>query len=311
MELEGNMKKFKIANTDLNASQIALGCMRISGLSESAIDTWFKTALENGINYFDHANIYGGGKCEELFGNYLKKNSALRDQIIIQSKCGIKNGSYDFSREHILSSVDGILKRLQIEHLDVLLLHRPDTLVEPEVVAEVFDQLHREGKVAYFGVSNHNPMQIELLQKYVEQPLVINQLQFSMTNTTMIDSGLNVNMENNPAINRDGSVLDYCRLKDITIQPWSPFQHGFFSGTFIGNEKFAELNAVIDELCPKYGITNSAMAIAWILRHPAGMQPIVGSTNPERIRDIAKAMSVELSHDDWYKLYRASGKRLP
>ncbi len=305
------MKEFKIANTGLNASKLAMGCMRIGGMSESAIDTWFKNALESGINFFDHADIYGGGKCESLFGSYLKNNSSLRDKIVIQSKCGIKPGSYDFSKEHLTAAVEGILSRLQVDHLDVLLLHRPDTLVEPEVVAEVFDKLHSDGKVLNFGVSNHNSMQIELLRKYVKQPIVINQLQFSMTNTTMIDSGLNVNMENNASIMRDGSILDYCRLNDITIQPWSPFQHGFFSGTFIGNPKFEALNAKIDELCPKYGLTNSAMAIAWILRHPAGMQPIVGSTNPERIKDIAKAMSVELTHDDWYALYRASGKQLP
>ncbi|MBP3917841.1 MAG: aldo/keto reductase [Clostridia bacterium] len=305
------MKEFRIKGTDFHASKAALGCMRIGGLDEAALDRLIQTALECQINFFDHADIYGGGGCETLFGNYLKKHPSLRDKMIIQSKCGIRNGCYDFSKEHLLQAVDGILKRLQIEQLDTLLLHRPDILVEPEVVADVFDTLHAAGKVRYFGVSNHNPMQIALLQKYVKQPIVINQLQFSMTNTTMIDSGVNVNMENEAAVNRDGSVLDFCRLHDITIQAWSPFQYGFFEGTYIGNPKFAQLNGTIDALCEKYQLSNSALVIAWILRHPAGIQPIIGSTNPDRIREIAKAFSTEISHEDWYKLYLASGKKLP
>jgi predicted oxidoreductase len=218
---------------------------------------------------------------------------------------------FDFSKEHILNSVDGILQRLRTEYLDVLLLHRPDALVEPEEVAEAFDQLEREGKVRHFGVSNQNPNQIALLKKYVKQPLVANQLQMSITNTTMIDSGITVNMENDAAVNRDGGILDYCRLHDITIQPWSPFQYGFFEGVFLGNEKFPELNAKIDEIAAKYGVSNTTIAIAWLLRHPAQMQPVTGTMNIERLQDCVKASEVHLTRPEWYEIYRAAGNVLP
>ncbi|KAJ3198260.1 hypothetical protein HK101_007781 [Irineochytrium annulatum] len=211
-----------------------------------------RSAMEVGANFFDHADIYGTGTCEEIFAEAVQMNPQVRENMILQSKCGIRKGMFDFSKEHILNSVDGILQRLKTEYLDVLLLHRPDALVEPEEVAEAFDQLEREGKVRHFGVSNQNPNQIELLKKYVKQPLVANQLQMSITNTTMIDSGINVNMENDAAVNRDGGILDYCRLHDITIQPWSPFQYGFFEGVFLGSDKFPELNAKIDEIAAKY-----------------------------------------------------------
>jgi predicted oxidoreductase len=217
------MNKVHIAHTDLDAPEIALGCMRITELSDSEIATLIHTALDVGINFFDHADVYSGGQAEARFAQAIGMNAALREQMILQSKCGIHNGTFDFSKEHILAAVDGSLQRLQTEYLDVLLLHRPDALVEPEEVAEAFDRLHASGKVKYFGVSNQNPMQIELLKKYVRQPLVINQLQLSITNSGMIDAGINVNMENPPSIDHDGSILDYCRLHDITIQPWSPF----------------------------------------------------------------------------------------
>jgi predicted oxidoreductase len=149
------------------------------------------------------------------------------------------------------------------------------------------------------------------LQKYVKQKLLFDQLQFSITNTTMIDSGLNVNMSNAAAVNRDGGVLDYCRLNDITIQPWSPFQYGFFEGVFLDNDQFPELNAKINELAEKYHVANSAVAIAWILRHPADMQPIVGTTNRTRLKDICKACDVALTRQEWYAIYLAAGNVLP
>lgn len=222
------MKTIKLGTSTLEVPVIAVGCMRINSLDKAGAERFVQTALEEGANFFDHADIYGGGSCEEIFADAIHMNPEIREKIILQSKCGIRQGSFDFSKEHILSSVDGILKRLNTEYLDVLLLHRPDALVEPEEVAEAFDQLHTAGKVRHFGVSNQNPMQIQLLQKYVKQPIVANQLQLSITNTTMISAGINVNMENEAAVNRDGSVLDFCRLNDITIQPWSPFQYGFF-----------------------------------------------------------------------------------
>lgn len=304
------MKEIKIANSDLRASEISLGCMRIAGMSKEEVATLIDTALEEGINFFDHADIYGGGKSEEVFADYLA-GAGGRDKMLIQTKCGIRQGYFDFSKEHILNSVEGSLKRLKTDYIDVLLLHRPDTLMEPEEVAEAFDRLHESGKVRYFGVSNQNPMQMELLSKYLHQKIIINQLQLSITNTGMIDSGLNVNMQISPSIDRDGSVLEYCRLKDITIQAWSPFQYGFFEGVFLDNDKFPGLNAKINEMAAAKGVTNTAIAIAWILRHPARIQPIVGTTNAKRLREICKASQVELTRPEWYEIYRAAGNKLP
>ena len=304
------MKVFNLAG--LTASRVAQGCMRIGDLNDAALDRLVKTDLDNGVNFFDHADIYGGGRCETRFGDFLRANPGLRDKMLIQTKCGIRAGSYDFSKEHILEAVDGSLKRLGVDYVDFLLLHRPDTLMEPEEVAEAFSSLFNAGKVRHFGVSNHNPLQIELLNRALgEHKILIDQLQFSMTNTTMIDAGLNVNMENEGAVNRDGSVLEYCRLNGITIQPWSPFQHGFFEGSFIGSDKYPALNRKLEEIAARHDITPTGLAIAWILRHPAKMQPIVGSVRPERMAEIAKAADVTITHDEWYELYLSSGKTLP
>jgi len=305
------MKYLSIANGGIKASEISLGCMRISGLSKQEASTLINTALDEGINFFDHADIYGGGRSEEVFAEALSGISIAREKLIIQTKCGIRQGYFDFSKEHIISSVNGSLKRLKTDYIDVLLLHRPDTLMEPEEVAEAFAVLHGSGKVRYFGVSNQKPLQMELLQKYTDHKLIINQLQLSITNTGMIDSGLNVNMEIDPSIDRDGSILEYCRLKDITIQAWSPFQYGFFEGVFLNNDKFPELNSKINEIAEAYGVPNTAIAIAWILRHPARIQPIVGTTNANRLKDICKASNVSLTRQEWYEIYRAAGNRLP
>ncbi len=305
------MKMIHVANTDLDVSEISLGCMRISTMTKSDIAHLIQTALDEGVTFFDHADVYGGGECEAKFAEALDMNPKVRETMHIQTKCGIRKGSFDFSKEHILQSVDGSLKRLRTEYLDVLLLHRPDALVEPEEVAEAFTILHDSGKVRYFGVSNQNPMQIELLTKFVKQPIVFNQLQLSITNSGMIDAGINVNMENEASINRDGSILDYCRLKEITIQPWSPFLYGFFEGVFLDNDKFPELNQVINEMAAAKGVTNNAIAIAWILRHPARMQPIVGTTNAQRLQEICKASDITLSRHEWYQIYLAAGNKLP
>ncbi|MDD5368755.1 MAG: aldo/keto reductase [Anaerolineaceae bacterium] len=305
------MNYLKIANSDLNVSQIALGCMRISNLSDKEITHLVYTALEEGINFFDHADVYAGGLSEEKFSSALHMHPILRERMILQTKCGIRQGFFDFSKDHILETVDSSLKRLRTDYVDVLLLHRPDALVEPEEVAEAFTILENSGKVKYFGVSNHNPMQIELLCKFLPQKILINQLQLSITNTGMIDAGINVNMKTDPSINRDGSVLDYCRLKQITIQPWSPFQYGFFEGVFLDNERFPELNRKIQEIATAKGVTNMAIAIAWILRHPARMQPIVGTTNPSRLKEICKASGVALTRPEWYAIYLAAGNKLP
>lgn len=306
-----NMKTITLNNTNLSIPEIGMGCMRIVELENvDAVKGWVDTALEHGINFFDHADIYGKGRCEELFGQVL--TPSLREKIILQSKCSIRPGiAFDFSKEHILNSVDGILKRLNTEYLDILLLHRPDALMEPEEVADAFRILKESGKVRHFGVSNQTPMQMELLSKYCDEPLLINQLQLSIAHCPMINSGINANMYNDSGINRDGGVLEYCRLKDITIQAWSPFQYGMFEGIFLGNEKFAELNKVIDNLAEKYNVTNSAIAVAWILRHPAGIQTIVGTTNKDRIAQISKASEIRLTREEWYALYMAAGNKLP
>ena len=305
------MKKIKIAACNLAASEIALGCMRISDLTNQEISTLIHTALDEGINFFDHADIYADGQSEAKFAEALGMTPRLREKMILQSKCGIRKGFFDFSKEHILEAVDGSLKRLHTDYLDVLLLHRPDALVEPEEVAEAFTILQENGKVRHFGVSNQNPMQIELLTKFVKQPILFNQLQLSITNTGMMDAGLNVNMQIDPSIDRDGSILDYCRLKEITIQPWSPFQYGFFDGVFLDNDKFPELNQKIDGIASSRGVANTAIAVAWLLRHPAHMQPIVGTTNPGRVRDICKASDVNLTRQEWYEIYLAAGNKLP
>lgn len=305
------MRTIKLGASVLEVPVIAIGCMRINRLDKTEAERFIRTALEEGANFFDHADIYGEGACEELFADAIGMNDDLRETIILQSKCGIRKGMYDFSKQHILQSVDGILKRLKTDYLDVLLLHRPDALMEPEEVAEAFDLLESSGKVRYFGVSNHNPMQIQLLKKSVKQPIVANQLQLSIAHATMISSGINVNMENDAAVNRDGSVLDFCRLHDITIQPWSPLQYGFFEGVFLGSDKFPELNRKLDEIAGRYGVSSTTIAIAWLLRHPARMQPVIGTINIQRLKECCRASEIELTREEWYEIYRAAGNRLP
>lgn len=305
------MNKIKTQNKALVIPEIALGCMRISEMSDSAAAKLISTAIECGINFFDHADIYGGGNSEIVFAKTMANNSIKREDIIIQSKAGIREGFFDFSKDHIITSVDKILKRLNTEYLDAFLLHRPDALMEPDEIAEAFSILENNGKVRNFGISNQNPMQIELLKKSVEQPLLFNQLQLSIKRTGMIDAGLNVNMKVDASVDHDGNVLDYCRLNNITVQAWSPFQYGFFEGIFLNNDKFPELNSVIDKLAEKYSVTNSAIAVAWILRHPAKIQAIIGTTNPGRVKDMSKASDFKLSRKEWYEIYTAAGNILP
>lgn len=307
------IKKIELSKTGLMIPQVALGCMRICDLSRKDCEALLATALENGINFFDHADIYADGQAETFFSQSIGMNDDVREKIILQSKCGIHLGKmYDCSKSHILASVDRSLKRLNTDYLDIFLLHRPDALVEPEEVAEALAELQQRGKVKYIGVSNHNPYQIELLQKYCKDKIVVNQMQFSITESGMVDAGLNVNMKNDAAVVRDGGVLDYCRLHDITMQAWSPFQYGFFEGVFLGNyEKFGPLNNVLDRLAEEKNVNPSALAVAWIARHPAHIQTIVGTTNAGRLRQICQCASVELSRDEWYEIYLASGKKLP
>lgn len=303
------MYKIELGKSGLTVPTIAVGCMRISDMNEKEVSAFVDTAISNGANFFDHADIYGGGKSETVFGKAV--TPSMRKNIIIQTKCGIRNGMFDFSYEHIINSVNGSLKRLGTDYIDVLLLHRPDALMEPEEVAKAFDELKTSGKVRHFGVSNQNPYQMQLLQSALDMPLCVNQLQFSVMHAPMIQSGINVNMYNDSAVNRDGGVLDYCRLNQITIQPWSPMQYGFFEGCFIDNEKFPELNVTLDNIGEKYGVSKTTVAFAWILRHPAKMQPITGTTNLTRLKDCIKASEVNLTREEWYEIYRAAGNILP
>lgn len=303
-----------LKNAPVSNSRIILGCMRMPALNVENAANVIQNAYEHNINFFDHATCYGGGEAEERFGQAFKNLNIKRADVIIQSKCGLRfeNNTFDWSKDYIISSVDSILKRLDMEYLDVLLLHRPDLLFDPEEVAEAFDELEKNGKVRNFGVSNTMPMQIELLKKYVKQPIIINQLQLSLEQSQLIDQDLYMNnMTTDYSIMRDGSALNYCRLNDITIQAWSPLQHGMFGGNFVDNPDFPEINKALAELSDKYNISKTAIAISWILRHPANIQVIAGTMNPTHLNDLCQAESIRLSHEDWYKLYLSSGKFLP
>lgn len=308
------MQSINIAGGIDNASRIILGCMRMPSLSEEEAAKVIETAYSLGINYIDHATCYGGGEAEERFGNAIRLTEVKREDLIIQSKCGLRfeNQTFDWSESYIIESVDGILKRLKMEYLDVLLLHRPDLLFDPEEVASAFDKLEAAGKVRHFGVSNTMPMQIELLKKYVKQPLTINQLQLSLEQSQLIDQDLYMNNKTTDmSVMRDGGALNYCRLNDITIQAWSPLQYGMFKGLFIDNPEFPELNEVLADLASFYGVSKAAIAIAWILRHPAKMQVILGTMNPKHLSETCEAVNITLTHEEWYRLYLASGKFLP
>lgn len=306
------MKKVKLGNTGKNVPEIVVGCMRLGEFTKEEMNHYIHTAVENGAYYFDHADIYADGRSEEVFGEAMKGDSSLqREDMILQSKCGIRKGFYDFSKDYIIQSVDGILKRLQTDYLDVLLLHRPDALMEPEEVAGAFDELEKSGKVRYFGVSNHKPMQMELLKKYVKQDLQANQLQFSIPVSNMVASGLEVNMETPGSADRDGSILDYCRLNDITIQAWSPFQMPGWKGCFIGDDNYAELNREMKRLAEKYNVSDTTIAASWILRHPAKMQVVAGTASEDRLKTIIEAGNVEITREEWYRLYLAAGHILP
>ena len=304
------MKYITVAD-GLRASAVSLGCMRMAGKTEYEVDAVLDAALSQGVNFFDHADIYGGGESEALFGRYLARHPDARAQMILQTKCGIRQGFFDFSKEHIIASVEGSLSRLGVDHLDVLLLHRPDALVEPEEVAAAFEELFRAGKVLHFGVSNHNAMQIELLKTAVKRPLCFNQLQFSVTEAGLVSAGLNVNMKNAESVMHDGGLLEYSRIKGMTVQAWSPFQFGFFEGNFVDHEKYPLLNATLAKIAERYGISKTGVAAAWILRHPANMQLIAGTMNPLHLRDICAAADITLSREEWYEIYRAAGHTLP
>ena len=308
------MRYITLGQDDKELSEIVLGMMRIKDKSVKEVEELVETALSVGINAFDLADIYGRGRCEELLGLVLKNRPDLREKMWIQSKCGIRIEEFtyfDFSKDYIIKSVDGILQRLKIDHLDSLLLHRPDALMESDQVAEAFNLLYKQGKVRDFGVSNQNPMMMELLKKDVKQPLAVNQLQLSAAFTPGFESAFHVNMEDSQAAMRDGSIFEYCQLHDVVIQAWSVLQFGYFKGNFVGNEKFQALNQVLDRLAIKYGVTSSTIAISWILRYRAKMQAVVGTTNPKHLREVSRAANFSLTRKEWYEIYLAAGNNLP
>ena len=305
------MKYFDFGCTKRKVSVIGLGCMRMDELNPTQVDRVVKTSIDAGINFFDHADIYGDGECEKLFATVLKKDPDLRDNIFIQSKCAIRDGLYDFSRDYILRSVDGILSRLGTDHLDCLLLHRPDALMDLDEVQQAFSRLHEEGKVLSFGVSNMNRFQMELLQSGVSFPIAADQIQMSLAHTPLIDEGINVNTMFDGAVTRSSGTLEYCRLKGIIVQTWSPLQKGFFDGCFLGDPEYEKLNQVLDRLADKYNVKSDAVAYAWLLRYPARMQVIAGTMNTEHIVSAAKAADIDMTREEWYELYRAAGNELP
>ncbi|MCL2572948.1 MAG: aldo/keto reductase [Defluviitaleaceae bacterium] len=313
------MKTIDLGKSGMIAPVIAFGCMRMRDMDAKDAARAVQTAMDNGINFFDHADVYGAhGRAEEVFAAAVIELGMAREDMIIQTKCGIVRSvdqkstiAFDFSKEYIISATEGSLRRLGTDYIDILLLHRPDTLVEPEEVAAAFDNLHSRGLVRHFGVSNQSPAKMRLLQKYTKHRLIVNQLQFSIVNTGMVDFGFNMNMKNAASVDHDGGVLEYCRLEDITIQAWSPFRLLDWSGVFIDHPDYPELNAVLARLAEKYNVSKDAIAAAWILRHPANMQIIIGSMNPARIADVACAVDVMITREEWYEVYMAVGNRLP
>jgi predicted oxidoreductase len=309
------MKTYAVPHSDLIVSSVVLGLMRIGAMGDADIQRLVGTALDAGITVFDHADVYGDRphRCEERFGEAVPLSPLQRARIIIQSKAGIRPGFFDFSTEHILRTVDASLVALKTDYLDVLLLHRPDALVEPDEVAAAFDALEEAGKVLHFGVSNQLPGQIELLKTAVKQPLLFNQVQLSITHANLIAQGVAANMAGlGQSVNRDNGLLDYSRLNGMMLQAWSPFQKGFFDGAFIGDrDKYGELNQALDELANAHGVTPGGIAVAWIVRHPANIQVVLGTTNPARVAESAAGSDISLTREEWYRLFRSAGHILP
>ncbi|MBF5082243.1 aldo/keto reductase family oxidoreductase [Quadrisphaera sp. INWT6] len=308
------VKTQQLSRTGTEVSSVVLGLMRIDALDDAAVRDLVSTALDAGVTMLDHADVYGGDHlCERRFGDAVRLTPEQREKVQLVSKVGIRDGYFDFSTEHILSSVDASLEALRTDHLDVLLLHRPDALVEPEEVAAAFDQLEASGKVRHFGVSNHTPLQQDLLRTAVRQPLVVNQVQLSITHAPLVATGVASNMRDlDQSVHRDGGMLDHARLHGTTLQAWSPFQGGFFTGTFIGDrENYAELNDVLDELAQTHGVTPTGIATAWITRHPADIQVVLGSTKAQRVLEVAAGSDVRLSRPEWYRLFTAAGYLVP
>lgn len=317
------MKTQAFGTTGEPVSRIALGVMRMDALDDAQAANMVGTAVESGIDFFDTADIYGFSAhrthgSSAVFGKAWRAAGVARDDIFIQTKFGIVYDHdrrdiqrYDFSAKQLLDSLDQELQALQTDHVDAVLLHRIDTLVDLDELAQTFDRLLASGKVRYFGVSNMGPWQIEMLQQAVGQKLQVNQLQFGLMHTQMIDAEIHMNMSDGPAADRTGGVLPYSRLKNMTIQAWSPFQSGTEYGPFVDNPHFPEINAALADKASAYGVSKDAIAAAWILRHPANIQVVAGTMNPERLERICAGTDIALSRQDWWDLYRAAGNLMP
>lgn len=307
------MDKQTIGLSEIQGSRVALGLMRLAGKTHEEAKLIIKTALDHGINFFDHADIYGDGKSEEVFAKAMKALNIDRKSYVLQSKCGIikSPSAFNFSKEHIISSVEGILKRLDTDYIDILLLHRPDILWDPKEINEAFHILHDAGKVTYFGVSNMHQQQMSYLQSVLDFPIVANQLQFSITNAALLTTGTLVNMLTEGQGASSIGILDYMREHNITMQAWSPFQYGFFEGVFLDHPKFPELNQKLEDIGKKYGVSKIAITVAWINTHPAKIQTVVGTMTPKRIIECAQGGYITLTREEWYEIYHAAGYRLP
>lgn len=326
------MKRMPLKERGIEASRIILGCMSLGGgwenrnpiteedvaEAERAVDA----ALSIGINMFDHADIYARGKAEETFGRLLKRRPDLRDQIVIQSKCGLRFAEgdvpfrYDFSKEHILEAVEDSLRRLGTDFLDILLLHRPDPLMEPEEVAEAFEQLKSSGKVRYFGVSNMNAAQIRFLQQALPDPLVANQIELSLAHLDFLDEGVHVNQKAGTSVHFSQGLLEFAQMEGIQIQAWSPLAKGRFSGRDVTDqpEQIQKTAALVQEMARKKETSPEAIVLGWLMKHPAMIQPVIGTINPDRIRACQDAEKVAeaMSREEWYQLYvSARGRALP
>uniref|UniRef100_A0A832I0A3 Aldo/keto reductase n=1 Tax=Eiseniibacteriota bacterium TaxID=2212470 RepID=A0A832I0A3_UNCEI len=314
------MKTRILGRSTLVSSRLAYGCMRIAGMRprerftpelEAAGRRAVIAAYEAGYTHFDHADIYGDGLCEEIFGRVLREVSGMRDRVIIASKCGIRWAGdptpgaphrWDFSREHIVRSCERSLARLGVGHLDLYLLHRPDWLADPHEIAAAFAQLHEQGKVLAFGVSNFRPTLLAAVQQACPMPLVVNQVEIHLARLDAFEDG----------------TLDQCLERGITPLAWSPLARGLLGDGGRPETadphaaKHAALVAALDQVAGAHGVSRAALALAWLLRHPAGIVPIVGTTDPARIRDAATADGLELGREDWYTILRAArGEPLP
>ena len=298
-------------------SEVVLGLMRIGKMSPREVAGLVQTGLDAGINALDTADIYGDGLCESILGDAFAATPGLRDNVWLQTKVGIRRHEnpaftyFDFSKKHIIEGVEASLMRLKTDHIDSLLLHRPDVLMVPEEIADAFQSLHDQGKVLDFGVSNQNPAMMTRLQKYIDFPLAANQVQLSAAFSPAFDSAFNVNMENDASAMRDGGIFEYAYTHDQVIQAWSVMQHGYFQGVFLDSSDFAQLNVSLECIAADHGVTPTAVAVAWVLRYPAKMQAIVGTTKPDRVKLSAAACDFELTREEWYEIYLAADRQLP